>query len=107
MSGPFTGKVALVTGAGKNIGSHRERHIVAGIDSDFSGVEVGVFAKIAACDCTFDWQTGGAIVSEKLALCQGPVIRLQVHVEPASRSHGDQRQQCGQSFSEVRRDTHV
>src|ERR1700678_3116664 len=92
--------------AGQNFGSHRERHIVAVIVADSSAVEVSVLVQIAARHRTLDRRTGGAGVSKEVALRQGPVIRLDVHVLTASGGHGDQRQERGEYLPKLDRSAH-
>ena len=98
--------VVTLASSFKNINGHRERHVVARIVADFPSVKVSVFAQIAAGNRAVDRHSRGATVREEIALRQGPVVGLQVHVEAASRGPGNQRQQRGQNSSEVERGTH-
>jgi hypothetical protein len=80
--------VVTLLAALENFFGNSEGHHVAGIVADLAGVEVGIFVQLAASDCAFDQGTGGTVVGVEVAVGEGILARLDVHVEAAGGGEG-------------------
>ena len=101
------GNVEALAPAGNHFSRHWKRHVISWSVSYFSRVQISVFVEIATRHCSIDRQAGGTIVVEEIALRQGPVVRLYVHILTASGGEGNKCQQRGQNFSQIERGAHL
>src|SRR5579872_3713451 len=61
----------------------REGHDIAGIGTDFAGIEIGIGSQLAAGDCAFNRRARGTVIGIEVAVRQGILTGLHVHVEAA------------------------
>src|SRR5205823_4137057 len=66
-----------------------ERHDVAGIVANPSGIEICVFMQLAAGDCSFHQRTSGTLVGVEVAGRERVLLGLHVHVQATAGPEGD------------------